>query len=66
MRRRGHCMAVYGRTHPELAHPELALGWLETTAIRTQVSIEQLKDVHRRIHPAERPKNEQDKPPENP
>ncbi|MFC7338454.1 tyrosine-type recombinase/integrase [Haloferula chungangensis] len=39
---------------------------LETTAIYTQVSIEQLKDVHRRTHPAEKPKNEQDKPPETP
>jgi integrase/recombinase XerD len=29
---------------------------LETTAIYTQVSIEQLKDVHRRTHPAEKPK----------
>jgi integrase/recombinase XerD len=30
---------------------------LETTAIYTQVSIEQLKDVHRRTHPAEKPKD---------
>jgi integrase/recombinase XerD len=29
---------------------------LETTAIYTQVSIEQLKDVHRRTHPAEKPR----------
>jgi integrase/recombinase XerD len=30
---------------------------LETTAIYTQVSIEQLKAVHSKTHPAERPKN---------
>ena len=30
---------------------------LETTAIYTQVSIEQLKVVHSKTHPAERPKN---------
>ena len=30
---------------------------LETSAIYTQVSIEQLKPVHSKTHPAERPKN---------
>ena len=33
---------------------------LETTAIYTQVSIEQLKTVHRQTHPAESGKGKQD------
>jgi integrase/recombinase XerD len=39
---------------------------LETTAIYTQVSIEQLKAVHSKTHPAERPKIGHDKPPGRP
>ena len=39
---------------------------LEITAIDTQGSIEQLKAVHSKTHPAEAPKNEQDKSPKAP
>ena len=39
---------------------------LETTAIYTQVSIEQLKAVHRKTHPAEQPKIGHDKQPGRP
>jgi len=43
-----------GRGHPSRFIPQL-LGHesLEATAIYTEVSIQQLKEVHRRCHPAE-------------
>lgn len=42
----------------DIRHIQALLGHekLETTAIYTQVSIEQLKEVHRRTHPAEKPR----------
>jgi len=39
---------------------------LETTAIYTQVSIEQLKAVHSQTHPAEKPQKAPPEPPESP
>jgi len=63
LRRRG-CRRKSGILRSAPQPQLLGLEKLETSAIYTQVSIEQLKADHSQTHPAEQAKIRRDKPPE--